>query len=242
MIDRELAWDGCFNVRDLGGIHTADGRVTRRGVLIRADAPSGLTEAGWVALRECGVTTVIDLTETHEQRPDAAPRPAGLTTVHVPLDGTDEDFWAPRKANGHWATSLYYRAFLDRYPDRVAAAVRAFAVAPPGGVVVHCGRGRDRTGLISLMLLSLAGASATDIIDDYQRSDSPRVVELRLGLGLPDDTTATAQIYRDGGTTEIDTLRRLLDGFESADVLRAGGLSDGDAHTARERLLGLASG
>jgi hypothetical protein len=58
---RELDWDGCYNVRDLGGLPTAHGRTTRWGAPVRADAPSGLTEAGWRAVRDHGVTTVIDL-------------------------------------------------------------------------------------------------------------------------------------------------------------------------------------
>src|SRR5262245_3943829 len=150
---RDLDWDGCYNVRDLGGLPTMDGRLTRHGALVRADAPSGLTAAGWAAVLDHGVNTVIDLMEVHERQPDAAPRPAGLTDVHVPLDGTDDDdFWAPLRENGHWGTVLYYRPYLQRFPHRVAAAVRAFADAPPGGVLVHCGRGRDRTGMVCMLL------------------------------------------------------------------------------------------
>ena len=41
---RELAWDGCVNVRDLGGL----GQV-RPGSVVRMEAPGRLTEAGWAA-------------------------------------------------------------------------------------------------------------------------------------------------------------------------------------------------
>ena len=48
---RDLDWEGCFNVRDLGGLRTRDGRTTRFGRIVRADALDGLTEAGWAAPR-----------------------------------------------------------------------------------------------------------------------------------------------------------------------------------------------
>src|SRR5262245_9976195 len=64
--DRDLDWDGCYNVRDLGGLHPVDGRVTRFGALVRSDAPSALTAPGWAAVRTHGIATVIDLVEDHE--------------------------------------------------------------------------------------------------------------------------------------------------------------------------------
>ncbi len=52
--DRHLDWDGCFNVRDLGGLPAAGGGVTRWGAAVRADALDELTDAGWAALGELG--------------------------------------------------------------------------------------------------------------------------------------------------------------------------------------------
>src|SRR3954453_22259393 len=87
---RHLDWDGCRNVRDLGGLPTADGRVTRVGALVRADALDRLTTAGWAALWGHGVRTVVDLRNADELRPDGAPRHADLATLHVPLDGVED--------------------------------------------------------------------------------------------------------------------------------------------------------
>jgi protein-tyrosine phosphatase len=235
---RHLEWDGCYNVRDLGGLPTNDGRTTRRGALVRADAPSGLTEAGWRAARDHGVTTIVDLMETHERRPDAAARPAGLTEIHVPIDGTDdEDFWAPLRANGHWGTVLYYSPFLERFPDRIAAAVRAFADAPAGGVLLHCGRGRDRTGLVSMVLLSLAGVGVADIVDDYRASDNDRVVAVRAALGMHDDTTGIEAIYERAGTTSVDAIADVVGSLDPVSLLLRGGLTDADMDRARRRLV-----
>ena len=237
MDDRMLDWDGCYNVRDLGGLPAAGGARTRHRAVVRADSPSALNGAGWDALWEYGIRTVVDLTEEHERLPDTAPRPPGLTTVHVPLDGTDDAFWAPFRDNGHWGTALYYSAFLARYPDRTAAAVAAVANAAPGGVLVHCGRGRDRTGLISLLLLSLVGVEPAVVSDDYRHSDSAMVVTRRQRLGLDDDTVRVAEIYAEAGTTPHDTIGAVLARLDAEEHLRAGGLTVAEVAAVRSRLL-----
>jgi hypothetical protein len=48
--DRELAWEGCLNVRDLGGHRMRDGRQTGYGAVVRADSVRQLTDPGWEAL------------------------------------------------------------------------------------------------------------------------------------------------------------------------------------------------
>ena len=58
---RTLIWDGCVNVRDLGGIPTEDGGVTRSGDVIRSDNIGALTDAGWRALEGHGVVRIVDL-------------------------------------------------------------------------------------------------------------------------------------------------------------------------------------
>jgi protein-tyrosine phosphatase len=70
--DRHLQWDGCTNVRDLGGLCSRDGRAIRRGALVRADALDRLSAEGWAALEAHGVRTVIDLRNGDELGPDAA--------------------------------------------------------------------------------------------------------------------------------------------------------------------------
>ena len=79
-MERHLSWDGCINVRDLGGL----GRIRRRS-LVRADALQHLTAKGWRALERHGIRTVIDLRNPDEIGEDAAPRPPGLTTIRLPF-------------------------------------------------------------------------------------------------------------------------------------------------------------
>ncbi len=235
--DRHLHWDGCANVRDLGGLPTAAGGETRRGALVRADALSRLTGDGWSALLDHGVRTVIDLRNDDELEPDVAARPLELTTVHVALDGIeDAEFWAAWTGRAAFGTPLYYRAFLDHFPQRPARVLAAIAHARPGGVAVHCGIGRDRTGLIAILVLALAGVTAEDIAADYALS-SDRVRLLLARLGEPDHVAEIDALYDREGTTAAAVVIGLLATLDVEAYLRAAGLGVGDLAALRARVV-----
>ncbi len=101
--------------------------------------------------------------------------------LHVPFLETDRSDWqqiegeldavvkaAPDVAA---ATRDVYLVFLEHFAPNVAAAVRAVANAPEGGVVIHCAGGKDRTGLVTAFLLHLAGVGTDEIAKDYALSE-----------------------------------------------------------------------
>jgi protein tyrosine/serine phosphatase len=187
-MDRHLHWDGCTNVRDLGGL----GRI-RHGALVRADALENLTAAGWAALEAHGVRTVIDLRNPDEIGEDAAPRPPGLTTIRFPLDGMeDTEFWSAWLHRPEFGTPHYYGPWLERFPDRAARVLNAIARAEPGGVVYHCGVGRDRTGLVTMLILAALGVPPQAAAEDYALSEGrvPPSLELDAFWAAREDTAA----------------------------------------------------
>ena len=225
-MERHLHWGGCANARDLGGLRTRDGDQIRRGALVRADALDRLSADGWAALEAHGVRTVIDLRNDNELAADVMPRPAGLTTIHLPLDGVeDAEFWKEWHGRPEFGTPLYYRPFLDHFPERTAAVFTAIARAAPGGVAVHCGIGRDRTGLIAILLLALAGAGPEEIAADYVLS------EARVPFG------GVGTFYGDNGITPAEVIGELLAGLDVEAYLRAAGVSGEDLTAIRARLL-----
>lgn len=130
-IDRQLRWDGCCNVRDLGGLPTRDGRVTRHGSIVRADSLDRLTPDGWSALHAHGVRTIVGLRE-EDERTDGIVRPDEITVVTVALDDNDDAaFWYGLIDDDVDGTPLYYRPFLERKADRCMAALTAVARAAP---------------------------------------------------------------------------------------------------------------
>jgi hypothetical protein len=158
-------------VRDLGGLRTNDGRTTRFQAIVRSDTPSRLTAHGWQALYDYGVRTIITL-RTHgmvEDELNVAPPYPDLVVMQAPIeDITDQEFVDRWVENGLWSTPLYYPDALQRWPERHAAVITAIAQAGAGGVLFHCIRGHDRTGMIAFLLLALAGVTPDEITADYQ--------------------------------------------------------------------------
>lgn len=176
MRDRTLAWDGCLNVRDLGGHPVRGGGETRFGAIVRADSIRQLSDAGWAALLDYGVRAVVDLRGDHEMHDDP-PAHVDVEVLHVPFMEANDGEWeeieaeveaaadaAPDVAS---ATRDVYLIFLEHFKENVAAALRAVARAPDRGVVVHCVGGKDRTGLLTAFLLHLAGVEVQQIAADY---------------------------------------------------------------------------
>ncbi|MEO8688337.1 MAG: tyrosine-protein phosphatase [Solirubrobacteraceae bacterium] len=170
---------------------------------------------------------------------DLAPRPAGVTTLHLPLDGVgDTEFWKDWHGRPEFGTPIYYRPFLDHFPERTAAVFTAIARVEPGGVAIHCGIGRDRTGLIAILLLALAGVGIDEITADYGLSE-PRVQVLldRLAGGESDDLDSAAEFYERAGTTAAEIIIAMLADLDVEGYLRAAGVGDEDLSAIRERLL-----
>ena len=233
-VERDLAWDGCSNVRDLGGLPMGDGGTTPFGRVIRADNPSRLTAVGWEALRAAGVRTVITLRTlgTTDEEPDPAIVPDGIVIVRVDLeDATDPEFRRRCMDTGLWMTPLEWSEMLQHWPERCAAAVATVAHARAGVAVISCGIGRDRTGLVAFLLQAVVGVTAEAIAEDWSHSTGRLV-----GDPLAGDTPVSDILEREGSTVER-AVRAALD-LEVESRLLAGGLSAADLATVRSRLLG----
>lgn len=224
MNERYLAWESCNNIRDLGGLKACDGRTTRWKALVRSDSPARLTAQGWSDLYAYGIRTIVTL-RTHgmvENELNFMSPYADVEVVQAPIeDITNQEFLQQWVLSELWVTPLYYRDALRLWPKRHAAAIGAIARARPGGVLFHCIRGNDRTGIIALLLLALAGVSANDIALDYALSPDPVHDEILWARG----------------TSSPDTIRDVLVNFDVDRYLLAAGLSQSDLSALRERFL-----
>jgi protein-tyrosine phosphatase len=234
---RDLEWEGCFNVRDLGGLPTEAGRLTRRGAVVRADALDDLTARGWGRLAEYGVRTVIDLRNADERHDDAAPRPASVRTVHLPLDADhDREFWGVWASGPQFGTPLYYLPHLERFPERSARVLGAIADAEAGGVAFHCGGGRDRAGQIALLLLALVGVRPEAIVADYLRS-AERLPARYAARAEPDQGPAIEAYLAQRGLTAAEAVRETLARLDVHARMAAAGLTAEQVQRLRHRLL-----
>jgi protein tyrosine/serine phosphatase len=228
-LNRVLNWEGCNNIRDLGGLDASNGSKTRWGAVVRGDHPSRLTVNGWSALYEHGIRTIVSL-RTHgfdeKDHPVVVPPRHEIQVVSVEIeDVTNEEFVEKWATSDLWCTPLYYPDALNLWAHRHAAALKAITQAQPGGVFFHCKRGHDRTGIITMLLLALAGVSPEDIAADYELSVDP----VRDGLLAERNTNA------------CEVLTKTLEGINVENYLLDGGMTLNDIAALRARLLTITS-
>jgi protein-tyrosine phosphatase len=244
---RELAWDGCLNVRDLGGHKAEDGGETRYGAVVRADSLHQLTEDGWQSVVDYGIRTVVDLRMDEEREADP-PAGAPVNLLHVSLFDDDkavfEEIEAAAEAAPDVATATrdVYLLFLEHFKTNVATAIRAVANAPEGGVVVHCMGGKDRTGLVTALLLELAGVGDEQIATDYALSEErlrPRHEVWFAEAETEAERERLRRVAQTPASSIAGVLAELKRRYENVEgYLREAGLSDEDLARARARLRG----
>jgi protein-tyrosine phosphatase len=168
-VERLIALEGAVNFRDLGGYATEDGLRTRWRVLFRADGLSELTETDLEVMRELGIRTVVDLRsgqEVEQSRFNVEAHP--VTFHHYPFIKAlpnAEDF---SRAPGFLGTQ--YTEMLDEATPQIIGALSALAAPEARPAVFHCTAGKDRTGLLSALVLSLLGVPEETVIADYALS------------------------------------------------------------------------
>lgn len=167
---RAVPFTFVFNVRDLGGLPTADGRVVQPGRLFRADGVHRLNGDDLEAARKLGLRTVIDLRTDGE-----------VERGRFPLDEIQVEWHHLPMIKRMWsedslvATTGAVDFLRDRYVDMLdegAGSITAIVelVADGTPALFHCAAGKDRTGVVAAVLLGLAGVTSRVIAEDYHLS------------------------------------------------------------------------
>jgi protein-tyrosine phosphatase len=187
---RRLTVEGCNNFRDLGGYPTVDGRRLRWRTLFRADALHHLTPRGVEQLRdELGIGDVVDLRSSGEIRMDGRGliEEEPLRVHHLPLfDGEISE--EQRDQAGDMTLGDRYYMMLRFAGGPIARVFEALAAAE-GPAVFHCAAGKDRTGVISAVLLGALGVADELIVADYAAS--------REGLDMVVERLMRSEGYRE---------------------------------------------
>ncbi|MBO4209989.1 protein-tyrosine-phosphatase [Micromonospora echinofusca] len=186
MIGQDWELLGSPNARDLGGLVGADGRRVRAGRLIRSAALGRLVDEDLPVFDRLGVTCVVDLRGGPEAEVAPADRlPGDPRVVHLPVyDPTHPLFtYVSALLLGHdlsgygelarqgtpGAMAAIYRWFVTGESARAgfAGAVRLAAESPNLPLLFHCSAGKDRTGWLAVVLLTLLGVDAEAVRADY---------------------------------------------------------------------------
>lgn len=180
---RRLPIQGCVNFRDLGGYRTSDGRRVRWRRLFRADGLSRLSDDDRSLLRDLRLTTVIDLRTGDEVRERGSFPVDVLPVDYYSLPLTDV-LPSPEELPS-WAEASFVAArYADMLSGGSAVLQRSIEIlAAPGALpaVFHCSAGKDRTGVLSALILAFLGVPDAVIAEDYALS-GPAMNELLARL------------------------------------------------------------
>ena len=180
-----------LNLRDLGSIVTKDGKRIKTGLILRSAKLSKLDDIDRTVLEShYGVSKVIDFRAPGEKikKPDIIPRGAR----YIPLPFFNEEnmavtggmgsdvFSAIRKAESKEElynyipdlTTVYPIVVTDDYAlSQLSKAVKLIINNRDGAVLFHCTAGKDRTGIVSAIILKLLNADDEDILADYLKTN-----------------------------------------------------------------------
>ena len=180
---RNVIADGIWNMRDLGGLPRHDGGVIPRGLFFRADNLANLSPTGVAALLQLGVRTVIDL--RHDEAARELPNPLRshrqMAYHQVDMIGDHYSFasdvcdvaWRDADVDSRYAAlPLFshlrdYCRWLDERQPQIRTIMGLLARRQAAPVVYHCEAGKDRTGVVTALLLLLAGVPDLAIAADY---------------------------------------------------------------------------
>lgn len=220
--ERALKLTAAPNFRDLGGAVLGDGRRVPVGRVYRASTLSRLTEEDLGVVAGLGLATVIDFRSAGEVETDGVDRlPDGLKPLALPIFDAEHDIYAlmaDAVASGDEARQV---AFLgDGRAERrmralyrwlvtgagpaaqFATALRRLAEPDAAPVLYHCTAGKDRTGWMSAVLLTLLGVPRDQVEADYLETNA----RSRPGLAK-----LTAALVRRGYVAGEDLLLPLLE-------------------------------
>ncbi|MDG3016760.1 tyrosine-protein phosphatase [Speluncibacter jeojiensis] len=189
---RQFMLQGAHNARDIGGYATSNGRMVRWGKVFRSDSLSKLTADDDRALADASVKTVVDYRGDGEIAKDGADKlPATAELVHIPVldDNTqalatalvtalqEGDPSALQSLLGDGkAAQLGDEGFVKQLqqPQTMAGYGKTMQLIADndGALIYHCTSGKDRTGMMTALLLGILGVPNQTIVDDFVLSNT----------------------------------------------------------------------
>jgi protein-tyrosine phosphatase len=177
---RYYMFENIYQFRDIGGYATIDGRMTVYNRFFRSSALYGMTKDDQRQMYDLGVRTVIDVRtaeEIIEQGCTQLDSSFAINLLHVPMVSRHQALYelsAVSRSEALISGIEQVHPFFAQFFEILSSVDHA--------VVFHCSLGIDRTGLITAMLLDIAGVAHEEIISDFSRTNiylAPRLPLLR---------------------------------------------------------------
>lgn len=217
---RRIELEGCFNFRDLGGYGTEDGRTVAWGKLFRADSVHLMTQAdASIAKEKLGLRTLIDLRNEGEISMGGIGLLAedGLARSHFPVSGRrgvvidTADKAVPASDRSPDTLVANYLALLENSADLLVDAVTLIAGSGTLPAVFFCSAGKDRTGILSAVVLGALGVEDETIVADYVlTTEAIDKIITRLG-SLPGAPAMYREVPTSNFAPYAETMERMVD-------------------------------
>jgi protein-tyrosine phosphatase len=177
---RKTKVEGLDNIRDIGGYKTKDGKKVKWGILYRADSLSKMTENGKKDFEKLKIGYIFDLRDDNEiaKAPDPVFKNTKYIHTEIPTSGvtaqkprTTEEiraFYSKPETLNYWKDGYEYMVGSSKARESIKTILlTSLENKGKTGLIWHCSGGKDRTGFVSVIFLSLLGVDNETILKDY---------------------------------------------------------------------------
>ncbi len=170
--ERLLPLEKLTNTRDLGGYETQGGMFTKAHKYIRGSSPTNASEEDILKLKEYGINVVLDLRSPFEKSQGVNPFKSDEDVEYYEVNLFDT-----LQSEGEDASNKDYKDLggiyvymLESKKQEFKKIFEIFIEHMYDSVLFHCTSGKDRTGVVSVLLMDLAGCHEYDIVKDYSET------------------------------------------------------------------------
>ncbi|WP_062051303.1 tyrosine-protein phosphatase [Bacillus sp. JCM 19034] len=186
--NRIIEFEGTFNFRDLGGYETTDGKRVKWGKLFRSGKLDELSQKDQLKLNQLGVSSICDLRDKDELMHFPTPEMPFIKWHHVPVIGSEGEYRQVLDLTEELIKYSKPGELLKDLNEKFIAHTNAFRQVfdvlleeNNGAVLFHCMAGKDRTGVMAALILSVLGVPREVILEDYLLTNRS-LDRLKIGL------------------------------------------------------------
>jgi protein-tyrosine phosphatase len=192
-LSSKISMLGLENGRDIGGISRENGSLISFGKFYRSDVPLEIDDVDKQQLIDMGIVACLDVrsSKTASTVPSALSKLPNISYTNICFDEEYSSELYDIMSNKEFNRNDWIEIFqniLEKQRTWIKDVFKVFS-STNGGVLYHCSMGKDRTGLLTILLLLLAEAKEEEIVIDYMKSYvyCEKICDTKLERKFPDE-------------------------------------------------------
>ncbi|MGN0151728.1 MAG: tyrosine-protein phosphatase [Wujia sp.] len=235
--NKQMNFQYARNTRELGGYVNEDGKMLVTGKILRGGDISKLTDEEMEQLAEDGFRVCIDMRIPYEREEmDPYLRSNELTYFAMPMTGSMDYKCGPEEI-------LYclYKDLLEHHRETIRRIMKIMAYETDS-IIFHCTAGKDRTGVIAMLILAVCGVCEEQIIADYAASYENNLEQIAMQKRQLDESGLDMKIPDEIFQSDPKTMRMLLDYLNEnyggpVNYLKTIGMTEEEISKIRKKML-----